>query len=88
MASKTSCLPARTALIALRKRGQEPRLVTVAFPSRWRRSALLAYVRQEHPQETARIVEWHDLTDGESWAPKLWLANPAAFSDYRLGRAA
>jgi len=87
MADKTSCLPARTALVALRKRGQEARLVTVVFPARWRRAALLSYVRREHPQETARIVEWHTLTNGQSWEPKLWLANPAAFSDYRLGKS-
>jgi hypothetical protein len=85
---QTACLAARSALIALRKRGQEPRLVTVIFPARWRRSALLSYVRREHPKETARIVEWHPTTDGASWEPRLWLANPAAFSDYRLGKAA
>lgn len=80
-----ACLPARTATIALRRRGREPRIVTVAFPAKWRRSTLLAYARRAHsPQgETVRILTWHPLVD-ELGEP-LWLANHEAFTDYRQG---
>jgi len=42
----------------------------------------LRYVRAAHPDETVRIIEWHD-TGG--WFAAAWLPNPAAFADYRRG---
>lgn len=79
----SACLIARTAEVALReKRAKTPRVVTVAFPHRWSRSTLLAYVREHHPNETARILEWHQVPpSGEP----LWLANPAGFANYARG---
>lgn len=79
-------------MIALRPRakvdGVRPpaRRVTVAFPSRWRRSTFLAYCRREHPDETVRLVEWRTVSPpSDDLRARLWLANPAAFSDYRNG---
>lgn len=82
------CIIGRTARIALRKKGQEARIVTLVFPSRWRRSDLLGYVRREHPTETVRIVGWGSVTDGSTWEPSLWIVNPDGFSDYKQARVA
>jgi hypothetical protein len=82
----SKCLAGRTALLALRKPGHTAREVTVVFPSSWKRSALLRYVRSEHPGETVRILEWHQVAKDDSWEPALWICNPDGFSDYRTGR--
>lgn len=83
--NRFGCLPARTAVLALRRPGHAARKVMLVFPSAWKRAALLAYVREQHPGETVRIIEWHDTTEGDSWEPSRWIANPAAFADYRRG---
>lgn len=80
----STCLVGRTAEIALRKPGKKPRVVTIAFPSRWSKSTLLDYVRRNHPNETVRILEWHP-TRSTGWEPRLWLANPDGFTNYAEG---
>lgn len=79
------CLIARTAVLAIRERSKPPVQVTVAFPAGWSRSTLLAYARAEHGPlgESVRIVEWGKSHD--EWTPRLYLANPVGFSDYRRG---
>jgi hypothetical protein len=66
-----------------RKKGEPTEYVTdIIVPASWKRGPLLRYVRLSHPEETVRIVEWHE-TGG--WKVAAWLPNPAAFANYRSG---
>lgn len=81
------CMRARRVTIRLRrKRGLTAEYVTdIIVPAAWKRGTLLRYVRHSHPEETVKIVEWHD-TGG--WTATAWLPNPAAFTNYRSGALA
>lgn len=86
MRAAPHCLAARTAVIALRGRSErnvEPRRYRIVFPIGWSKSQLLAYCRAVHLDETVRLVEWHDLRSDRE--PRTWLANQAAFSDFKHG---
>lgn len=75
----STCLRGREVRIQLRSRGKrETKLVSVVVPNLWRKSDLLKYVRQEHPNESVKIVEWETL----DWEQRLWIANPEGFSNY------
>jgi hypothetical protein len=81
------CLQAREVTIALRfRRGEpKPKRFTLVVPAHWTKAALLRYVRAEHPDETARIVQWNPSADG--WEPRIWMPNPTGFRDYIHGLA-
>lgn len=78
------CMRARHVTIRLRRKHGEPIDYTtdIVVPAGWKRATLLRYVRASHPEETAKIVEWHD---SGGWTTAAWLPNPSAFSDYRRG---
>ena len=91
----STCIAARIAIIALRltersaKRTNLPswraetRLYTLVFPATWSKTNLLNYVRQEHPNQTVRIMEWgHQGKADQPWETALWLANPKGFFNY------
>lgn len=72
----TACIAAATAQIRL-VGISTTRYVAVVFPSDWPQETLLAYVTDHHPNEKVEILSF-----GSSL---LWIANPAAFTDYRQG---
>jgi hypothetical protein len=50
---------------------------SVICPSRWSKSQLLDYCRACHPNETVKIIQWHDVgSDEDPWGVRFWLVNP------------
>lgn len=85
MTTPAACFPVRTAVIALRTRGNYSSTnYTVAFPEEWTKKQLLDYVRAVHPNETAKIVQWNESRSAKD-KPRLWLANPRAFVNFKKG---
>lgn len=83
-----ACFPVRTAVIILRRkkdgrRWERPESkYTVAFPEEWTKAQFLAYVRAVHPDHTVKIFSWDESRNAKG-KPKLWLANPRAFFNYK-----
>lgn len=84
----SSCLRGREVRVVLRNRRdrRKHRVVNIVCPAGWSKSALLRYVRGEHPEATVRVARWWptgNLTD--VWTQRLWIANPDGFLDYARG---
>jgi hypothetical protein len=82
----SACFPARTAVIALKKKDQAYKATnyTLVFPADWTKKKLLDYVRAVHIESTVRIVKWEE-TAGMNDEALLWMTNPRAFSNYKKG---
>lgn len=78
----STCIRGREVIVAIRKPKHETRHYTVICPSRWDKDDFLDYVRGEHLGETVRIVDWKPESKEDSWEPRIWIANPAGFTNY------
>jgi hypothetical protein len=59
-----ACFPARTAVIALKKKDPAYKATnyTLVFPVDWTKKQLLDYVRAVHTESTVRIVKWQETS--------------------------
>lgn len=83
--SKPRCIPGRIVRLAFRERStRKVRESNVVYPWRWTKASVLASARENHPDETVRIVEWCPYSKDQAWEPDVWIVSPHKIIDYSV----